>query len=420
MTGQYPRATSTFIQRDVAGLRRNGVHVETIAARPPAAHEYVGAEQQAERDRTYYLLPPNPLKLLKAHARLLLTGPGRYFSAMRLALRTRSPGVKALVWQFAYFAEAGLVADRMRQRGLTHLHNNFADSSCSVAMLAAAVGGFEFSFTMHGPTEFFEPYRWRLDEKIRRAKFVSCISHFCRSQAMVFSPPEAWEKIRIVHCGVDPDAYRPGRHEGRGWRVLFVGRLAAVKGLPVLLEAAAQLTPSHPDLQLTLAGDGPDLKLIKAMIERLGLSGHARILGYQSEEQVSRLLGEHDVFAMASFAEGVPVVLMEAMAAGVPVVAPHIAGIPELIDDGRNGFLVPPGDPAALAARVHELLEDAALRTRLAAAGRLKVENDFNLRTECDRFHRILTSLVGGSANAADLAAQTQAAGPVGPAACAD
>ena len=394
MTGQYPRATATFILRDVAGLRRNGVHVETIAARPPADHEYVGPEQQAERDGTYYLLPPKPLKLLKAHLGLLVRTPGRYFSALRLAIRTRSPGIKSLIWQMAYFAEAGLVADRMRERGLVHLHNNFSDSSCSVAMLAAEMGGFEFSFTMHGPTEFFEPYRWRLDEKIRRAKFVSTISHFCRSQAMVFSPPDKWENLRIVHCGVDPSLYHPFVHEGRGHRVLFVGRLAAVKGLPVLLDAMALLKEKHPDLQLTLAGDGPDRKLIEAMIARLGLGPHTKILGYQSEAQVSELLRRTDVFAMASFAEGVPVVLMEAMASGVPVVATHIAGIPELIEEGRSGFMVPPGDAPALAQRVGQLLDDVELRNRFAIEGRQKVEQEFNLRTECDRFHQILMSVL--------------------------
>ena len=398
MTGQYPRATATFIQREVVGLRRNGVHVETFAARAPADHEYVAAEQQQERDNTYYLLPPKPLNLIAAHGRLLFRSPRRYLSSLALAARTGGAGLKALVWQGFYFAEAGLVADRVLRRGLAHLHNNFADSSCSVAMLAAAMGGFDFSFTMHGPTEFFEPYRWRLDEKISRAKFVVCISHFCRSQAMIFAPPESWDHLHIVHCGVDPQMYAPRVHNGAGTRVLFVGRLARVKGLPVLLEALSLLKEKRPDLHLTIAGDGPDRAAIEELIRRLGLQSRAGILGYQSEAQVRDLLRQSDVFAMASFAEGVPVVLMEAMASGVPVVAPGIAGIPELVEDGRSGFVVPPADAASFADRIDRLLGDAGLRNQFGREGRSKIEREFSLNGECDRLSRILRAAVAGAA----------------------
>jgi glycosyltransferase involved in cell wall biosynthesis len=394
MTGQYPRATATFIHREVVGLRRRGLHVETFAARAPRDHEYIVAEQQEERDNAYSRLPPGPLKLLGAHARMLARGPGRYFSALALAVRTRAPGFKSLLWQGFYFAEAAMVADRVIQRRLAHLHNNFADSSCSVAMLASAMGGFDFSFTMHGPAEFFEPHRWRLDEKIKRARFVICISHFCQSQAMIFSPEQSWDRLRIVHCGVDPRMYTPRVHDGQGKEILFVGRLARVKGLPVLIDAMALLKEKHPEFQLTIAGDGPDRSTIEQQIARLGLQQHVRILGYQSEGQVRDLLAQSDVFAMASFAEGIPVVLMEAMASGVPVVAPSIAGIPELVEDGRSGFIVPPADPGSLADGIDRLLRDPELRSRFATEGRAKVEREFTLDGECEGVARILNAAV--------------------------
>jgi glycosyltransferase involved in cell wall biosynthesis len=249
---------------------------------------------------------------------------------------------------------------------------------------------------MHGPSEFFEPKYWRVDEKIRRALFVSCISHFCRSQAMIFAPQEKWDKLHIVHCGVDPKLFAPVAHQGEGSRLLFVGRLAGVKGLPVLLEAMARLKPHRPSLRLSVAGDGPDRRKLEEQAKRLGLAENVRFLGYQSQQQVRDLLQQTDVFVLASFAEGVPVVLMEAMAAGVPVVATQIAGIPELVEDGASGFLVPPADPHALADRVERLLADADLRSRFGASGRKKVEREFNITTEAERLCQILTSAVQG------------------------
>jgi colanic acid/amylovoran biosynthesis glycosyltransferase len=322
--------------------------------------------------------------------------PHRYFTGIALALRVRPPGLKALLRQIAYFMEAALVAGRMRAHDLIHLHNHFANSSCSVAMLAAAMGGFSFSFTMHGPAEFFEPHYWRVDEKIRRARFVCCISHFCRSQAMIFAPRAKWDRMHIVHCGIDPNEYPPRVHQGRGKRLLFVGRLAAAKGLPVLIEALSIVRKRFFDVELTIAGDGPDRQELQSMAQRLEIGNAIRFLGYQSQAQVRGLLAETDVFAMASFAEGVPVVLMEAMAAGVPVVATRIAGVPELVDDGISGLLVPPGDVASLALGIERLLQDAALRNRFAVSGRQKVAVEFNTETESRRLCQILTGALGG------------------------
>ena len=413
MTGVYPRATDTFIQREVAALRQQGVHVETFSLRPPADKEITGPEQQSERQGTYYVQPPRPLTILKAHLAMLLASPRRYFSALRTALFVRAPGLKSLVWQVAYFVEAGVVAHRMRRAGLVHLHNHFSNSSCSVSILVAEMGGFTFSFTMHGPSEFFEPHYWRIDEKLRRALFVACISHFCRSQAMVFAPQEKWDKLHIVHCGVNPADFTPVTHTGQGSNLLFVGRLAGVKGLPVLLEAVAALRKDRPDVRLTLAGDGPDRESLVLLARRLGIEQNVAFLGYQSQRQVRELLGRTDAFVMASFAEGVPVVLMEAMAAGVPVVATRIAGIPELVEDGVSGFLVPPGDAQALAEKVDLLLRDPVVRTSMGARGREKVEREFNLAREADKLCRILTGALEPKSAAATAPPAADAAVPI-------
>ena len=392
LTGQYPRATDTFIQREVAMLRSLGYHVQTFSIRKPPATENVSAEVEAIRRSTIYLLPP--ANLLRAHLTQLFSSPKRYLSALSLAIRTCPPGFRALLRQGAYFAEAAMLAQLMREHSLSHLHNHFSDSSCSVAAMAAELGGFTFSFTMHGPAEFLEPRLWWIDEKVRRALFVNCISHFCRSQAMLFSPVDCWDKLMIVHCGVEPDLFEMRQHTGRGKKLLFVGRLAAAKGLPVLLDAIAKLD----DVTLEIAGDGPDRLMLVEQARRLGIAERVRFLGYQSQAQVRDLLKQADIFVLTSFAEGVPVVLMEAMAAGVPVITTRIAGIPELVKDGESGLLIAPGDAGATAAAIHQLVEDPSLRTRLAAAGRRKVEQEFDIGVEARRFAAILARALATAA----------------------
>jgi glycosyltransferase involved in cell wall biosynthesis len=327
-----------------------------------------------------------------AHLAQLVLSPRRYFAALALAWNTCPPGIRAMARQAAYFAESAMLVRLMRKHALSHLHNHFADSSCSVAAIAAVMGGITYSFTIHGPTEFYEPKVWRIDEKVRRALFVNCISHFCRSQVMLFAPRDCWGKLRVVHCGVDPDSFEVKRHKGRGGQLLFVGRLAAMKGLPILLEVLAKLE----GVTLDVAGDGPDRQLLEENVRALNISSRVRFHGHQSQRQVRELLKEADLFVMSSFAEGVPVVLMEAMAAGVPVVATRIAGVPELVRDGYSGLLVAPGDANEMANAVDRLLGDAELRNRFAAAARRDIEREFNIQTESRWLAAILSSAIGG------------------------
>ncbi len=398
MTGEYLRLSPfVFIHREISGLRTLGCDIHTFSIRGlDDSTEAVNPQQVDEAERTYCVLPVSPFRLAAVHLALLARAPGRYVRALRLAWSTRPPGLRALALQVAYFLEAGLVAARMRELGLTHLHNHFASSSGTVAMLAAELGCFSFSISEHGPHIFISADWWHLEEKFKRALFVCCISNFCRSQIMMYTPVERWNRLHIVHCGVDPDEYRMRRHVGRGSRLLFTGRLSEMKGIPILLEAVARLLDSWPELILDLAGDGPDRSVIEMQIRRLGIANHVRVLGYRSSEQVRDLLHDADVFVLPSFAEGVPVVLMEAMASGVPVIATRIAGIPELVEDGVCGLLTPPGDADSLLAAIERLLADGALRERFAHAGRAVVEREFDTNREAEWLRTIMTSALHG------------------------
>ncbi len=389
LTGEYPRASDTFIQREVTALRALGHDVLTCSIRTTGAEHLVGPEQRQEHALTFKVLGAckKPLRLLRAHLRWM-RNPGRYIAALRLAWKTAPRGVKGRLYNLIYFLEAGVLADELRRQEVDHLHNHIATAACTVAMLASELSGIPYSFTIHGPDIFFNPNHWRIDEKAARARFVACISEFCRSQLMCFADQSHWARFHIIHCGIDPGRYTSAPHKGAN--LLFVGRLAAVKGLPILLDALRDLSG---DWKLTVIGDGPDRAALEAQAQGLNVD----FLGYRSQSEVAEALSNTDVFVLPSFAEGVPVVLMEAMASAVPVVATRIAGIPELVDHTTSGLLVPPGDPQELRAALDHMLADSKARQDMGLAGRAKVSDDFNIHTEAARLSRLFTSYSGGS-----------------------
>jgi len=335
------------------------------------------------RGRTHYLLRTarNPLALLAA-AGWALGRPGRFLSAIGLAWSIRPAGLRALVYQLIYLVEAMLLARHARAEGCGHIHSHFANSSTTVAMLAARMAGLPYSFTLHGPSDLFEARYWRLDRKIAGADFVACISHFARSQAMLNADIADWPKLRIVHCGVVPATYAGDRPPPTGDRIecIFVGRLAAVKGLPVLFEALAAAREDQPGLHLSIVGDGPD----RAMLTRLAapLGGAVTFAGALSQHQVAEALQEADMMVLPSFAEGVPVVLMEALASGLPAIATRVAGVPELVDHEVSGLIVAPGDVAGLRDAILRLAVDPAGRARMGQAGRERVVADYDIARE--------------------------------------
>jgi glycosyltransferase involved in cell wall biosynthesis len=400
LTGQYPEVSLTFILREVEALRALGAEVLTCSIRRTPPEQHPGAAEKAAAATTFHVLEAlrRPVHFLATQVRYL-RHPGRYFGALGLALRTRSPGLRALLYQAIYFFEATVLARHLEEQEIDHLHNHFIFGSATVAMLASRLTGIPYSFTLHGPADLFEPYRWGLKEKVARAKFVSTISYFARSQVMFFSDPEDWHKIRIIHCGVSPALYAPAdgpalpaRRDGE-IRLVFVGRLAPVKGLRVLLEALETLLPELPHLHLVLVGDGPDRARLEAAAADLGPA--VTFTGYLSQKDVAQAMQAADICVLPSFAEGVPVVLMEALASGKPVIATQVAGVGELVEDGRSGYLVSPGDMAGLAARIRDLAEDADLRAAMGQHGRAKVRADFDIDIEAARLLRLFSDQAG-------------------------
>jgi glycosyltransferase involved in cell wall biosynthesis len=377
----------TFIQREVAGLRALGFTVETCSVRRPDESHLTGPEERDAEASSFYILDAarHPATLPRALL-FALAQPGHTLRTVALAWRTAPPGARGALKQLAYLAEALILARHLKTQHVDHLHNHFADPSANVAMLTSELSGIPFSYTLHGPAELYEPVKWHLREKTARASFVACISHFARAQAMYFSDPVHWHKLRIVHCGVQPTLYNhtpsvSAQHSGT--RLIFVGRLTAIKGLRVLLEAFIKARETRANLHLTLVGDGDDRPYLEQIAEPLGEA--VQFTGYLSQGDVAKALAATDVLILPSFAEGLPVVLMEALASARPVIATQVGGVSELVEDGVNGFVVPPGDAESLAKRIAQLADDPTLRTRMGEAGRVKVCAEFDVQQEAAR-----------------------------------
>lgn len=379
LTGEYPAVSHTFILREVEALRKLGVKVITCSIRQTNPDQHRGVEEKKAFKTTFYVLAhaKNPIRFISDHVSMMIKSPKNFIKALGLTLKTRPPGLKALLYQLFYFSEAVILARHLNKNNIQHIHNHFGDSSCTVAMLAGLLADIPYSFTMHGPTEFFEIDKWFLDEKVARAKFVACISHFCRSQVMSVSDPKHWPKIYIVHCGVNPKNYSK-LSQNSGKELLFIGRLTAVKGVPILIEAFTRVLDEHPNANLTLIGDGPERPSIEALISKRTLHKNISLTGYLNQKEVAQKLSQSNILVLPSFAEGVPVVLMEAMACGLPVITTRIAGIPELVEDGKSGILLPPGDTDSLTKQIIKLLKDPALCKKMGAAGCAKINTDYN------------------------------------------
>ena len=385
LTGHYPAISHTFILREITALRALGLTVDSYSIRKPDMSHLRGAPEQAAADETFYVLnaAKRPATFLSAQL-AALRNPRRYFAGLKLALKTGRAGLKGLLYQLFYFAEAVVLAQKLTAQKTTHLHNHFADSSANVAMLAATLADIPFSYTLHGPAELFEPTSWHLRTKTARAAFVACISHFCRSQAMYFSDPDDWGKLRIIHCGVIPDHYTEiPKSTGKGMELVFVGRLTAIKGIRVLFEAFAKARETCPDLHLTLVGDGDERPALEELAVSMGDA--VTFAGFRTQEEVATYLAQADVFVLPSFAEGLPVVLMEAMASAKPVITTQLAGVAELVTHEKSGFIVPASDAATLAARICDLYANPALREEMGQLGRQTVKDAFDINAEAAR-----------------------------------
>lgn len=351
---KYPQVSHSFIRREILALEQHGFEVLRIALwgwNDPLPDEV----DQRERHLTRYVMRQGAAGLLFPVLVAFIRSPIRFLKGLWLAIRMSRDSERPLPYHIAYLAEACRIVPWMKKFGAWHLHAHFGSNSTEVAMLAEVLGGPPFSFTVHGPGEFSEAVG--LEEKIHRSKFVVAISSFGRSQIYLRSRHTDWPKVKIVHCGLEPSFYESTAIPiVNAPRLVCVGRLCPEKGQLLLVEAAARLAARGIPLELVLAGDGPMRADIEVLIAKHRLQQRTRITGWLSSAQVREEILASRALVLPSFAEGLPVVLMEAMALRRPVLTTYIAGIPELVTHGKSGWLFPAGSVEQLAEAMRECL----------------------------------------------------------------
>ena len=395
LVNRYPKISHTFIRREILALERLGAEVVRIAIHG-TADELVDPTDLDEFHKTQYLMANGVAGLAGPCLRTLLGGVRRFVPALGQAVNLGAKSDRGIVRHIGYFAEACALLRIAEAQKVSHVHAHFGTNAAAISLLAKLLGGPTYSLTIHGSEEFDRPEMLSLGAKIREAEFVATISSFGRSQVYRWSTgPNEWEKIHIVRCGLEPDYFseevapitdRPA--------IVCVGRISAEKGPSMLVRAMHLLAQRGVDAELTLAGDGPQRGEIEALVMRLSLESKVRITGWVDNDTVRQHILESRALVVPSFAEGLPVVIMEAFALGRPVISSHLAGIPELVEDGASGWLVPAGDPEQLANALQEAV--TAPPTRLQAMGEVglaRTRELHNSDTEARKLHELFALL---------------------------
>ena len=370
LINQYPKISHSFIRREILALERQGNEVMRIALRGWDL-ELVDAEDRAERERTHYILRGGVPALLLAVARTIVMRPVRFARTLNLAWRMSRKAERPLPVHLIYLAEACLIEAWLRAAQVRHLHAHFGTNSAEVAMLVQSLGGPSWSFTVHGPEEFDKAPLIGLAEKVLRCSFVVAVSSYGRSQLYRLVAHKHWPKVQVVHCGLE----RTPKNDAAstlpsGNRLVCVGRLCEQKGQLLLMDAARRLLAEGQNFQLVLVGDGEMRSDIEALIRAYNLQTCVHITGWVSSEDVRREILAARAMVLPSFAEGLPVVIMEAMALRRPVISTFVGGIPELVSNGNNGWLIPAGDVDALTAAIRDCLTSSTdTLTRMGLAG---------------------------------------------------
>lgn len=380
LVSRYPAISHTFILREIQRLRALGHTIFTASINAPdRGVEAMEAYERQEASDTFFIKTEGILGALAALLYWCMQSPWRLGRVVRMGLNLGKSGNR--LYGLAYAVEAAMVARWMQQRHLRHLHVHFGNAGATVGVLIKQLIGCHLSYTIHGPDEFDDVPGQHLALKMKTADQVVCISQFAKGQLMRISHPDDWSKFQVCRLGVDPAQFsfaeRPATHAKV--KLLCVGRLSPAKGQMLLVQACSQLRHNGLDFSLTLVGDGPHRQRIEHEINRLELGGHITLTGSLNQEAVKAHFAQADIFVLPSLAEGIPVVLMEAMSSGVPCVSTPVNGIPELIVHERTGLLATPGDVESLTQQLTALIEQPQLRRSLARTAHDKVLADFDL-----------------------------------------
>ncbi|ERT07973.1 glycosyl transferases group 1 family protein [Lyngbya aestuarii BL J] len=386
LVNQYPKVSHSFIRREILAVEATGIEVQRFSVRSLESQLVDEADKQ-EFTKTRFILKVGAIGLFLSVLWGIVTRPFRFFSALRLAFQVGQKSERGILYHLIYLAEACVMLRWVLESQVEHIHVHFGTNSTTVAMFCHALGGPTYSFTVHGPEEFDQPQAINLTEKINRASFVVAISSFGKSQLYRWCDYKQWSKIQVVRCGVDnlflEQPHVPIPDEPR---LVCIGRLSEQKGHLVLLEAVSQLAAQGIQFKLVFVGDGPFRQRMETLIAQLNLKDYIEITGWATNTQVREQILAAQALVLPSFAEGLPVVLMEALALGRPALTTYIAGIPELVEPNKSGWLVPSGSTEALTAGLKTVLQTPREQLEeMGQSGAEQVANQHNITTEANK-----------------------------------
>jgi colanic acid/amylovoran biosynthesis glycosyltransferase len=414
---RFPKLTETFVLYEMLAMEQLGVQVEVyplLRVRNTGAHQeganvlvkIVELFRRTQGNITFHpesapfveranFAPFFSLRILRSHLHFLLRKPLTYFGALWTLIRATWGSPNFFLGALSIFPKTVYFAHQMENDKVTHVHAHFANHPAAAAFIIHRLVGIPYSFTAHGADLQVDQHMLR--EKVREAAFVVAISNFNKEFIIEKCGAEIRDRIKVIHCGVDTSVFSPTRTDyeakqrnGATFTILCIGTMYEVKGHIYLINACQLLKEQGVDFICYLVGDGPFRTALEEQVEKLSLNNCVFFHGQRTHQEISDLLKEVDTLVLPSIPtssgrrEGIPVVLMEAMASGVPVVASGISGIPELVEDGVSGLLVRPRDPEALATALKRLDQDPALCQRLGQEGRNKVLQEFDLHTNAD------------------------------------
>jgi colanic acid/amylovoran biosynthesis glycosyltransferase len=387
LVSQYPAVSHIFVLREVLTLRHHGFDVHVVSVRRcDRPIEELSAAEAAEAKQTFFVMGAGPMHALLANARVLVRHPVGYLRGLLYAWGLSRGTPRLLIMYTLYFLEAVVAGHHFERHGVTDIHSHF---SSTVLLILARIFRVRYSFTAHGSGEFVDVIGFHLAAKVAGAAFVATLGQHGMSQVMNASDPAHWHKVVALPLGVDVDEFRPSaapqRAPGQPFSLVSVGRLSPPKGYPILIEAIAVLRNRGRNVHLTLVGDGPERRTLEQLVAQRSLADCVRFAGPCNHDRVIEHYAASDAFVLSSFLEGMPVVLMEAMAMELPCIATWITGIPEIIERDVEGLLVPPASSGAIADAVEHLIDDPQDARRLGAAARRKVLSKYRLDRNVER-----------------------------------
>ena len=357
----YPAVSHSFIRREIAAIEEAGGTIFRYSVRSANLRALPDVRDRIEYAKTTVILGQHWLVLILGMLSKMFFSPRSFFQALKVAFTRSGYNISDIIRRVGYLAEASWLANRLIETEVAHLHTHFGTNSAMVARLSRKLGGPPYSFTVHGPDEFDKPVEIDLRGKVADSAFCVTVSSFGRGQLMRWSDLADWKKIEVVKCGVDDEFM--GEHRSTPIteepRFCAVARLSGQKGIPLLVEAAARLKKEGYKFTVDVIGDGEMRDEIVDMIRQHNLEDTVKLAGWANSEDIVGHLLSVKAMVLPSFAEGLPVVIMEALALERPVIVTAIAGTPELVNDDC-GWLIPSGSVDALADALKSALHSSS------------------------------------------------------------